>query len=90
MTPDELKEALNGYVGQPFDEEAKVRLKELFKQYVYDCKLVKEDPDLKSIKKELGIKDDPNIVEIEISVPINMVTIDFNIQTAEESRKALE
>lgn len=85
MIAEEIKEKLNQFIGMPNDESTRLKIKRMFEQYLKDIKLVVDDPDLIALKKELGIKEDPNIVEFEITVPVNMVEIDINIQTAEKS-----
>lgn len=82
MTQDELKEILkNNFIGQIDSKESRLRIVELLKQYVHDCRIVEEDPDLKALKKELGIKDDPNVfdMEIQLNLSVNTVTIDLTV-----------
>lgn len=82
MLESELKEALKGFIGKLYTKETELRIKNILSQYKYNCEIVEEDPELKALKRELGINDD-HIVEVEFNIdipcPVNTVKIDLTV-----------
>lgn len=66
------------------NSELEEKTKDLWISHIceeFNLKLVEEDPDLKSLKKDLNIKEDPNVIifEVDIKIPCNTVKLDITI-----------